>query len=135
MNRPNSTAENVPKIAELKLSSCGIAIADSKKSCACPPLEILHKEVCRRSHFNFRPLGPPGGLECGGEVVGRLLQPGHAQQPVTRGTVHVHRVPTNTCTLGMPRYNLVGTFLYVCTSNLSFKSTLLLLNYLRNFCN
>jgi hypothetical protein len=53
MNRPNSTAENVPKIAEWKLSSCGlevadfrkncdcgIAIADSKKSCACQPLTL-----------------------------------------------------------------------------------------------
>jgi hypothetical protein len=26
-------------IAEVPPSSCGIAIADSKKSCACPPLE------------------------------------------------------------------------------------------------
>jgi hypothetical protein len=42
MNRPNSTAENVPKIAELKLSSCGLEVADFKKiviaelrSCGC----------------------------------------------------------------------------------------------------
>jgi hypothetical protein len=32
MNRPNSTAENVPKIAELKLSSCGLEVADFRKS-------------------------------------------------------------------------------------------------------
>jgi hypothetical protein len=72
MNGPNSTAKNMTKIAEVKLSSCGlqkklrvmelqlqsnisskrygiaiaevlpsscgIAIADSKKSCPCPPL-------------------------------------------------------------------------------------------------
>jgi hypothetical protein len=26
-------------------SSCGIAIADSKKSCACPPLHLLHSTL------------------------------------------------------------------------------------------
>jgi hypothetical protein len=73
MNRPDFMAKNAPKIAEAKLSSCGlqkncdcgiavaeqhffkrcgiaiaevlpsscgITIADSKKSCACPPLVI-----------------------------------------------------------------------------------------------
>jgi hypothetical protein len=31
MNRPNFTAKNAPKIAEVKLSSCGLELADSKK--------------------------------------------------------------------------------------------------------
>jgi hypothetical protein len=35
MNRPNSTAENVPKIAELELSSCGLEVADFRKNCNC----------------------------------------------------------------------------------------------------
>jgi hypothetical protein len=35
MNRPNSTAENVPKIAELKLSSYGLEVADFRKNCEC----------------------------------------------------------------------------------------------------
>ncbi len=61
MSRPDSTAKNTLKIAEwrsqladLKLrtsekmaivevppSSCGFAIADSKKGCVCPPLSIF----------------------------------------------------------------------------------------------
>jgi hypothetical protein len=35
MNRPNSTAEDVLKIAELKLSSCGLEVADFRKNCDC----------------------------------------------------------------------------------------------------
>jgi hypothetical protein len=31
MNRPDFTAKNAPKIAEAKLSSCGLKTADSKK--------------------------------------------------------------------------------------------------------
>jgi ATP phosphoribosyltransferase len=31
MNRPDSTAKNVPKIAELKLSSCGLEVATPEK--------------------------------------------------------------------------------------------------------
>ncbi len=31
MNRPDFMAKNAPKIAEVKLSSCGLEIADSKK--------------------------------------------------------------------------------------------------------
>jgi hypothetical protein len=31
MNRPDFTAKNAPKIAEVKLSSCGLELADSKK--------------------------------------------------------------------------------------------------------
>ncbi len=31
MNRPDSTAKNVQKIAELKLSSCGIEVMDIRK--------------------------------------------------------------------------------------------------------
>jgi hypothetical protein len=30
-------------IAEVLPSSCGIAIADSKKSCACPPVKEVHE--------------------------------------------------------------------------------------------
>jgi hypothetical protein len=35
MNRPDSTAKNMPKIAEMKLSSCGLEVADSRKNCNC----------------------------------------------------------------------------------------------------
>jgi hypothetical protein len=35
MNRPDSTAENVPKIAEMKLSSSGLVVADFRKNCNC----------------------------------------------------------------------------------------------------
>jgi hypothetical protein len=42
MNRPDFAAKNAPKIAEAKLSSCGLEVADSKKiaiaelrSCGC----------------------------------------------------------------------------------------------------
>jgi hypothetical protein len=40
MNRPNSTAENVPKIAELKLSSCGLEVADFRKNFDCGIAEL-----------------------------------------------------------------------------------------------
>jgi hypothetical protein len=40
MNRPDSTAENVPKIAELKLSSCGL-------------LEKLRLRNCRVAEQHF----------------------------------------------------------------------------------
>jgi hypothetical protein len=32
-------------MAEVLPSSCGIAIADSKKSCACPPLEPVYPKT------------------------------------------------------------------------------------------
>jgi hypothetical protein len=35
MNHPDFTAKNTPKIAEAKLSSCGLKVADSKKNCDC----------------------------------------------------------------------------------------------------
>jgi hypothetical protein len=35
MNRPDSTAKNVPKIAEVKLSSCGLEVADFRKNAGC----------------------------------------------------------------------------------------------------
>ncbi len=40
MNRPDSTAENVPKISELKLSSCGLEVADFWKNCDCGIAEL-----------------------------------------------------------------------------------------------
>jgi hypothetical protein len=40
MNRPNSTAENVPKIAELKLSNCGLEVADFRKDWNCGIAEL-----------------------------------------------------------------------------------------------
>jgi hypothetical protein len=40
MNRPDSTAENVPKIAELKLSSCGLDVADFRKNYNCGIAEL-----------------------------------------------------------------------------------------------
>jgi hypothetical protein len=35
MNRPDFMAKNAPKIAELKLSSWGLEVADSKTNCDC----------------------------------------------------------------------------------------------------
>jgi hypothetical protein len=35
MNQPNSTAKNMPKIAEVKLSSCGFEVADCRENCDC----------------------------------------------------------------------------------------------------
>ncbi len=35
MNRPDCTAKNAPKIAEAKLSSCGLEVADPPKNCNC----------------------------------------------------------------------------------------------------
>jgi hypothetical protein len=35
MNRPYSTTKNMPKIAELKLSSCGLEVSDFRKNCDC----------------------------------------------------------------------------------------------------
>jgi hypothetical protein len=35
MNKPDSMAKNMPKIAEVKLSSCGFKVADFKKNCNC----------------------------------------------------------------------------------------------------
>jgi hypothetical protein len=40
MNRPDSTAKNVPKIAELKLSSCGLEVADFRINCDCGLAEL-----------------------------------------------------------------------------------------------
>jgi hypothetical protein len=33
MNRLDSTAKNMPKIAEVKLSSCGFKVVDFRKNC------------------------------------------------------------------------------------------------------
>ncbi len=35
MNKLDSMAKNIPKIAEVKLSSCGFKVADFKKNCDC----------------------------------------------------------------------------------------------------
>jgi hypothetical protein len=35
MNRPNSTAKNMPKIAKVKLSSCRFEVANFRKNCDC----------------------------------------------------------------------------------------------------
>jgi hypothetical protein len=40
MNRPDSTAKNMPKIAELNLSSCGLEVADLRKNCDCGIAEL-----------------------------------------------------------------------------------------------
>jgi ubiquitin len=32
MNKPDSMAKNIPKIAEVKLSTCGFKVADLKKT-------------------------------------------------------------------------------------------------------
>jgi hypothetical protein len=40
MNRLDFTAKNAPKIAEAKLSSCGLKVADSKKNCYCGIAEL-----------------------------------------------------------------------------------------------
>jgi hypothetical protein len=46
MNRTDSTAENVPKIAELKLSSCGLEVADFRKNCDCGMAEQHFFKSC-----------------------------------------------------------------------------------------
>jgi hypothetical protein len=40
MNRPDPTAKNKPKIAELKLPSCGLEVADFRKNCDCGIAEL-----------------------------------------------------------------------------------------------
>jgi hypothetical protein len=40
MHRPDSTAKNIPKIAEMKLSSCGLEVADIRKNCDCGIAEL-----------------------------------------------------------------------------------------------
>jgi hypothetical protein len=40
MNKPDSMAKNMPKIAEVKLSSCGFEVADLKKNCTCRLAEL-----------------------------------------------------------------------------------------------
>jgi hypothetical protein len=40
MNRPDSTAKNMSRIAELKLSSCGLEVADCRKNCDCGIAEL-----------------------------------------------------------------------------------------------
>jgi hypothetical protein len=40
MNRPDSMAKNMPKIAEMKLSSCALEVADFRKNCDCGIAEL-----------------------------------------------------------------------------------------------
>ncbi len=40
MNRPDSMAKNMPNIAEVKLSSCGLEVADFRKNCDCGIAEL-----------------------------------------------------------------------------------------------
>jgi hypothetical protein len=40
MNRPDFTAKNAPKIAEVKFSSCRLEVADSKKNSDCGIVEL-----------------------------------------------------------------------------------------------
>jgi hypothetical protein len=35
MNRPDFMVKNMPKIAEMNLSSCGLEVADIRKNCDC----------------------------------------------------------------------------------------------------
>jgi hypothetical protein len=46
MNQPDSTTKNVPKIAELKLSSCGFEVADFRK--------IVIAELRLRSNISLK---------------------------------------------------------------------------------
>jgi hypothetical protein len=49
MNQPDSTAKNMPKIAEVKLSSCGFEVADFRKSCDCGIVELwLHSNISEK---------------------------------------------------------------------------------------
>jgi hypothetical protein len=49
MNRPDSTAKNMPKIAEMKLSSCGLEVADIINNCDCGIAELR-----LRSNISFK---------------------------------------------------------------------------------
>jgi hypothetical protein len=40
MNKLDSMAKNMPKIVEVKLSSCGFKVADFKKNCDCGIAEL-----------------------------------------------------------------------------------------------
>jgi hypothetical protein len=40
MNQLDFTAKNAPNIAEVKLSSCGLEVVDSKKNCDCGIAEL-----------------------------------------------------------------------------------------------
>jgi hypothetical protein len=40
MNRPDPTAKNMLKIAELKLPSCGLEVADFRQNCDCGIAEL-----------------------------------------------------------------------------------------------
>ncbi len=45
--------QNMPKIAEVKVSSCGLEVADSKKSCTCPLLLIVPLYICTLNCTHF----------------------------------------------------------------------------------
>jgi hypothetical protein len=46
MNKPDSMAKNMSKIAEVKLSSCGFKVADFKKNCNCGVAEQHFLKSC-----------------------------------------------------------------------------------------
>ncbi len=50
--RQDSTVNNMPKIAEMKLSSCGFEVADIRKNCDCGIAELL-----LRSNIAFKSCG------------------------------------------------------------------------------
>jgi hypothetical protein len=54
MNRPNSTAKNVPKIAELKLSSYGLEVADFRKNCDCGIVELRSNIYLKVAELRLR---------------------------------------------------------------------------------
>jgi hypothetical protein len=55
MSRPDSTAKNMPKIAEVKLSSCGLEVADLRKNYGCRIARLrLRNCDCGSAAFKFR---------------------------------------------------------------------------------
>jgi hypothetical protein len=52
MNRPDYTTKNMPNIAELKLSSCGLEVADFRKNC-----ESGIAELRLRSNISLKSCG------------------------------------------------------------------------------
>jgi hypothetical protein len=52
MNRPDSTAKNMLKTTEVKLSICGLEVADFRKNCDC---EIA--ELRLRNNFSLKSCG------------------------------------------------------------------------------
>jgi hypothetical protein len=53
MNRPDSTVKNMLKIAEMKLSSCGLEVADIRKNCYCGIAKLQLRSIISLQSFGI----------------------------------------------------------------------------------